>query len=45
MKTFWTETAKAHLKSIRDYIAIDSPQYAQAMIESFVAPSNAADSR
>ena len=36
MKVAWTDTAKAHLQSIHDYIARDSPQYALAMIDRII---------
>ncbi|MBI1783987.1 type II toxin-antitoxin system RelE/ParE family toxin [Candidatus Sumerlaeota bacterium] len=32
MKVFWTDTAKAHLRSIHHYIALDSLEYARQMI-------------
>ncbi|HLO84023.1 MAG TPA: type II toxin-antitoxin system RelE/ParE family toxin [Nostocaceae cyanobacterium] len=33
MKVFWTETAVNHLSSIYSYIAQNSPQYAQRLVE------------
>ncbi|HLP91414.1 MAG TPA: type II toxin-antitoxin system RelE/ParE family toxin [Nostocaceae cyanobacterium] len=33
MKVFWTETAVNHLSSIYSYIAQNSPQYAQILVE------------
>lgn len=33
MTVHWTETAIAHLQSIRDYIARNSPGYAQALAD------------
>jgi plasmid stabilization system protein ParE len=33
MTVHWTETAIAHLQAIRDYIARNSPGYAQALID------------
>jgi plasmid stabilization system protein ParE len=32
----WTETALAHVMAVRDYIARDSPGYAQAMADRIV---------
>lgn len=33
MKVHWTDTAKAHLHAISDYISSDSPAYARNMID------------
>jgi len=33
MTVHWTNTALAHLAAIRDHIALNSPQYAQRIVE------------
>jgi toxin ParE1/3/4 len=33
MTVHWTETALAHLRAIRDYVARNSPGYAQALAD------------
>ncbi len=33
MKVFWTETAVNHLSAIYTYVAQNSPQYAQRLVE------------
>ena len=33
MKVHWTDTAERHLDAIYDYIAMDSPVYAQRMVD------------
>lgn len=33
MNVRWTDKAKEHLKGIRDYIASDSPKYANRMVD------------
>src|SRR5262245_25452604 len=36
MTVHWTDTAVAHLRSIRDYIARNSPGYAQALVDRII---------
>jgi toxin ParE1/3/4 len=41
MTVHWTETALAHLRAIRDYIARSSPAYAQALADRIVRRTEA----
>ena len=39
MKVFWTETAINHLSAIYSYVAQNSPQYAQRLVERITSRS------
>jgi toxin ParE1/3/4 len=36
MTLTWTDTARAHLSAIHGYIALNSPQYAQRMVDRII---------
>jgi toxin ParE1/3/4 len=39
MKVVWTDAAKRNLRTIHDYIAQNSPAYAQRMVDRLTSPS------